>query len=342
MTSTPPADETTAETSDRIVPLLSVIIPCHNGAATLGLQLRALAQQASPPPFEVLIVDNRSADHPDRVVDSIREALLASGATEVRAVPASAEAGASYARNVGAAHAQADRLVFCDADDCVSEHWLRDAAQLFEQAPAFSGSALPLVDTEFGSDVPALQRWIDADRPEKPMLVAQQPLAIPILMGGDFGITKALYVELGGFDQSLPAAGEDNDLAVRIRQAGHGAWETHSLRIAYRKRPTSDDEHRRNRHAARTHVLLCVRYGALRRSAFVGGLRLPISTAKLLASAIRMALVPSRRDFPGLRGRAAGILGFWEGLLLFGVLRRTPAPRLGVGLAPDPPPRSAM
>ena len=52
MTSTPPADETTAETSDRIVPLLSVIIPCHNGAATLGLQLRALAQQASPPPFE--------------------------------------------------------------------------------------------------------------------------------------------------------------------------------------------------------------------------------------------------------------------------------------------------
>lgn len=313
-------------------PSLSVIIPCHNGASTLGLQLGALASQISPPPFEVIVVDNRSADAPERVLDLLREPLLANGATDIRIVSADQEAGASYARNVGAANARSALLVFCDADDCVSAHWLNDASALFEQAPVFSGSAIPVDDARFGTDVQELVRALDAEDQPPAELVSQEELAIPILMGGNFGITRTLYLALGGFDQSLPAAGEDNDLAFRIRRAGHRNLDTRAMRIAYRRRPAGDDEYARARRAARVHVLLCVRYGVLRRSAFVGGLRLPFSTLRLFASAARMALMPSRRDFPGLRGRAAGILGFWEGILIHGVLRRNPAPRLGVGL----------
>lgn len=39
------------------VPVLSVIVPCHNGASTLGIQLEALASQVGAPPFEVIVVD---------------------------------------------------------------------------------------------------------------------------------------------------------------------------------------------------------------------------------------------------------------------------------------------
>ena len=43
-------------------PALSVVIPCLNGAATLGVQLAALARQEWSEPWEVLLADNGSTD----------------------------------------------------------------------------------------------------------------------------------------------------------------------------------------------------------------------------------------------------------------------------------------
>lgn len=310
---------------------VSVIIPCHNSASTLGLQLEALASQKNPPPFEILLVDNRSTDGPEKVLDQHRDALLAGGATEVRLVRADEESGTSYARNVGAANARFDHLVFCDADDCVSMRWLSDAVALFAQAPVFSGSALPTPESVFVKGRRALHASLDNNIP-KPTLNAQEPLAIPILMGGDFGITKDLYLSLGGFDQSLPRAGEDNDLAFRAREAGFAPLDSEAMQIAYRQRLPGRDSRAAARRAARAHVLLCVRYKVLGHSTYVGRLRLVLATAKLFGSAVRMMFRPSRRDVQGLFSRAAGILGFWEGLFLYAVMRRVPPARLGVGL----------
>ena len=41
---------------------LCVVIPCYNGAATLGAQLDAVCDQPWPEGFEVIVVDNRSTD----------------------------------------------------------------------------------------------------------------------------------------------------------------------------------------------------------------------------------------------------------------------------------------
>ena len=43
-------------------PSVSVVIPVYNGARTLPLQLEALRTQVGAPPFEVIVVDNRSTD----------------------------------------------------------------------------------------------------------------------------------------------------------------------------------------------------------------------------------------------------------------------------------------
>lgn len=311
---------------------MSVIIPCHNSARTLGLQLEALATQVTPPPFEVIVVDNRSTDSPGAVLEQHRDALLSGGASDVRIVRAEKESGVSYARNAGAADARAERLVFCDADDCVSARWLSDAETLFALAPVFSGSALPTPECAFAQGLSQLRADLDGDGASAPRLEEQEPLAIPILMGGDFGITKDLYLALGGFDQSLPRAGEDNDLAFRARAAGYEPHDSRGMRIAYRQRPPGTAGRATARRAARAHVLLCVRYKVLSGSAYIGRFRLLAATAMLGASAVRMAVDPSHRDIPGLRNRAAGIRGFWEGLLLYAVLRRVPPPRLGVGL----------
>lgn len=319
--------------SEEIV--LSVIIPCHDGASTLGLQLEALASQVGAPPFEVVVVDNRSTDSLEEVIARHRSSLLGGGALDVRIVAASQEPGASYARNVGASSAHADRLVFCDADDCVSASWLADAAALFTLSAVFSGSAIPIREERFALGLDTLRRLFDTAAGNPPRLDSQEELAIPILMGGNFGIRKGLFHELGGFDQSLPSAGEDNDLALRVRAAGYRLQDSDSMRIAYRQRTPGHGARAAARRAARAHVLLCVRYGVLRRSVYVGGTRLVRSTLRLVAAAVRMMLVPSRRDAEGLAMRAAGILGLWEGLVVHGLGRRVPAPRLRIGLDAD-------
>lgn len=313
-------------------PAISVIIPCHQAAGTLPLQLRALASQLDAPPFELLIVDNRSTDGLAAVVEEHRSALLAAGATAVRLLDAHVESGASYARNVGASHASTDFLVFCDADDCVSARWLADALALFEQADAFSGSALPIPDPEFGTDISALRDRIAPAALPAPEVRHQQELAIPILMGGDFGMRRSLYLQLGGFDQALPSAGEDNDLAIRLRAAGHPVLDSYAMRIAYRTRETGRARRLIARRAASTHVLLCQRYGVYRSSAFVGRGRLLIATVKLPAAALTMLLKPGPRDLDGFLARAAGVQGFWTGVLRYRVFRRVPRARLGVGL----------
>lgn len=269
---------------------MSVIIPCHNSARTLGLQLEALATQVTPPPFEVIVVDNRSTDSPGAVLEQHRDALLSGGASDVRIVRAEKESGVSYARNAGAADARAERLVFCDADDCVSARWLSDAETLFALAPVFSGSALPTPECAFAQGLSQLRADLDGDGASAPRLEEQEPLAIPILMGGDFGITKDLYLALGGFDQSLPRAGEDNDLAFRARAAGYEPHDSRGMRIAYRQRPPGTAGRATARRAARAHVLLCVRYKVLSGSAYIGRFRLLAATAMLGASAVRMAV----------------------------------------------------
>lgn len=58
-------------------PEISVVIPAHNAAATIGVQLAALAEQQTNHPFEVIVVDNRSSDDTARwgypqIVDTSR------------------------------------------------------------------------------------------------------------------------------------------------------------------------------------------------------------------------------------------------------------------------------
>ena len=100
-------------------PRLSVIIPCKNMGATIGAQLEALANQSWSEPWEVIVSDNGSSDDSVRVVQRYAARL-----PNLRLVDASDRPGASHARNVGARHATAPALAFCDADDEVGVDWL--------------------------------------------------------------------------------------------------------------------------------------------------------------------------------------------------------------------------
>lgn len=86
-------------------PSVSVIIPAYNAARTLPQTLTALTS-ASPPPLEVIVVNDGSTD------DTPRIAAL----NGTRVINLEKNVGAAAAKNCGASRARGDILFFTDSD----------------------------------------------------------------------------------------------------------------------------------------------------------------------------------------------------------------------------------
>lgn len=111
--------------------LVSVVIPCYNGAIYLDEAIESvLAQEYDP--LELIVVDDGSTDESGAVASQYREVRLIS-------MPHS---GVGATLNVGVRHALGELLAFLDADD----RWLPDKLAL--QVPVLEGD--PDVDMVFG------------------------------------------------------------------------------------------------------------------------------------------------------------------------------------------------
>jgi glycosyltransferase involved in cell wall biosynthesis len=86
-------------------PRISVIIPTHNGAATLARCLGAL-QASSLPPHEIVVVDDASSDNSSKIANQFN----------CRVVHSTENIGAARAKNLGASHATGEILFFTDDD----------------------------------------------------------------------------------------------------------------------------------------------------------------------------------------------------------------------------------
>jgi glycosyltransferase involved in cell wall biosynthesis len=186
---------------------LSVVVPAHNAASTLRVQLEALLAQECDGPWEIVVVDNGSTDDTASIVQQI-----GAGRTDdpvVRLVSTVAGAGPSHARNVGIVAAAAPIVACCDADDVVADGWVR-SMQAALSAHDFVAGALEL------------------DRLNPPWLVAGRGRSIErcpayhddLLFphGCNFGIRRDLFLT-NQFDERW-RAGEEIELAYRLRAAG--------------------------------------------------------------------------------------------------------------------------
>ncbi|MGW5238566.1 glycosyltransferase family 2 protein [Monashia sp. NPDC004114] len=305
------------------VPEISVVIPCYNCAHVLPLQLEALATQTQAPPFEVIVVDNRSTDGLGRVVDGWRARL-----PTLRLVEARALQGASYARNVGIGAARARRLMFCDADDVVSKWWLHHGRLNFEVADLWSGSCIALDGHAFPTSVSAARAAIGDAAPWAPP-ADDQPGAFPVLMGGNFGASRDVLDAVVGFDQSLPNAGEDNDFAFRARRSGYPVHLSSSTRVAYRQRTDRRAQLGLVYHGAVAHALTASRYDAWDASPQPPWLE---GLMRVAVAGVLMCVVSRRRDWAALAERACSAVGIAHGVLRYGRGRRLPPPLIGRGV----------
>ena len=306
-------------------PIVSVIIAAHNATGTLRDQLAALAGQLAPPLFEVIVVDNRSTDDPVTLVTNF-PSLAA------HLVRAYGRPGQSYARNVGAAEARGEHLLFCDADDVVSSTWVRSlSTALTDRRALVTG---PIEVSRLNDDA----TWRAYVGPFHPPLV--HPYAVesylPFAYGCNMGIRRADFLALGGMDNSYRGGDEDTDFSWRAQEAGLEFVEVPDAVVHYRLRRTPLRVFQQRRGYARGRVLTWVRSTASGRP--VGGMSLKWTAREVLrlpGEWLRTRSLAASRL--GFASKAGALIGNLEGQLRYRFLRMAPAPEF-TGLPPSQTP----
>jgi cellulose synthase/poly-beta-1,6-N-acetylglucosamine synthase-like glycosyltransferase len=209
-------------TPDVPAPVVSVIVPAFNAAATIGRQLAALARQTADVPWEVIVCDNGSTDATAAIAREWADRL------PLRVIDASARRGPSAARNAGADAARAALLAFCDADDEVAEDWLARILEALTENDVVVACAR--VESPYSTT-------------ERPLFDLVTTLRMPFLPELAFGSSSRLalsadaFREVGRFDESLRTA-EDVDLSWRLQLAGHRLAESRDALIDHHQRET--------------------------------------------------------------------------------------------------------
>lgn len=106
----PPRSAPAGAPEPRTAPLVSVVVPAYNAAATIGRTLRSALAQTHPA-IEVIVVDDASADETTAIV-----AAVAAGDARVRLIRAE-HGGQAAARNRGIAESRGTFVAPLDADD---------------------------------------------------------------------------------------------------------------------------------------------------------------------------------------------------------------------------------
>ena len=190
---------------------VSVIIPCLNAATTLGAQLDALCRQTWPGEIEVLVADNGSTDGSRELAESYRDRL-----PRLRILRAVDRKGPAHAKNVAAASATGDVLLFCDADDEVDPGWIAGVVRELEKhEAAASRHEINRLNGERA-------RRLHGDPAQQYGLSSYtNPPFLDHAGGCGLGIRRGVFEALGGFDESYEVL-EDTDLCWRLQLAGHG------------------------------------------------------------------------------------------------------------------------
>ena len=160
--------------------MLSLIIPVYNRPDEVEELLHSLAQQQTPPSYEVVIVEDGSTVPCAAVVDRYRDLM----SIQYEVVP---NGGPSRARNIGVRHATGDWIIILDSDVVLPPDYLYNVSQAIaaDGCDAWGGpdAAPSLQDGSFGM----WQRAIN--------YAMTSPLTTGGIRGGRKRLTKRFYHE---------------------------------------------------------------------------------------------------------------------------------------------------
>jgi len=177
---------------------VSVVIPAHNAARTIGSVLRSLEAQ-SVPPAEVIVVDDASTDDTGRIAAE-------HGA---RVITLERPAYAGGARNRGWDASSGDVVVFLDSDAIPAESW---GAGLTCALDEFPGAIVGCARTFRGSTA---WGWVARLQSETPFLPLGEPRRVAFVSSYCLALPRAAPLR---WDESY--GGEDGIFSADALAAG--------------------------------------------------------------------------------------------------------------------------
>jgi glycosyltransferase involved in cell wall biosynthesis len=179
--------------------LVTIIVPCYNGAAFLEEALRSAVAQ-SYPAVEIILIDDGSTDSSPEIAQRFPVRYLRQ---ENR--------GLSEARNVGIRESRGSYLVFLDADDRLLPEAIESGLRALETHPA---CAIAVGDHVFiaadGSHLGDSDKVGTVHSHYEALLKSNFIEMISTVL-----FRRGIFDEVGGFDATLRVA-EDYDLYLRI------------------------------------------------------------------------------------------------------------------------------
>ncbi|MBL8123578.1 MAG: glycosyltransferase [Pyrinomonadaceae bacterium] len=193
-------------------PKISVIIPTKNRAEMVRRFLPSLAEQATMEPYEIIVVDNGSTDSTIEVVTE-----LSSNWPFIRLITES-KPGSAAACHAGAIAAKAPLIMFVDDDmlavpEFISEH-LRSHRENVNACVLGR-----VVSAESNHPFERMLAYIfDGGRQT---LIKGEPVAVDY-WSGNASLSRATYLEMGGYDQVFSSLGygKDIDFGFRLLERG--------------------------------------------------------------------------------------------------------------------------
>ena len=204
------------------IPLISVIIPVYNGAATIGECLRSVFS-SDYENCEVIVVDDYYSS--DRTLDI-------AGEYPCQAISLPAHAGTSAARNQGASTSRGEILFFLDSDILAEPDALSRIAATFAARPGISA----LFCSYQKDTVP--QNFTSVYKNLLHHYTHQTSHERAATFCGGFGaIKREVFFQIGGFNENHYSL-EDMDLGYRLHQSGHQIFLDKTIQLTHCKRYT--------------------------------------------------------------------------------------------------------
>ncbi|MEK7196076.1 MAG: glycosyltransferase [Nitrospirota bacterium] len=187
--------------------MVSVVIPAYNAEKTIAACLDSLMKQDYSGDYEVLVVDDGSADSTPDIV---------SGYERVRLIK-QANAGPAAARNKGAAAAKGEIILFTDSD-CVPEgNWITEMVSPFKD----NRDVVGVKGRYKTKQKEATARFVQFEYEDKYRYM-QKDKYIDFIDTYSAGFKREIFLEMRGYDTEFPVAcAEDVELSFRLSKKGY-------------------------------------------------------------------------------------------------------------------------